>query len=164
MVTLDIDRINASAPYIVSLTRGGDCRFTTDAGVMYFVSFMEDDILQNVNSYEIIISNPTNKKSPQDPKLRDTILSIVYEFFESSQSALLYICDTGDSKQVLRHRLFSYWFNSATRKKDYAFMSAEITDAEGAQNYAAIIARLDNPDLEIIVNEFYLVVKTLREK
>ena len=164
MVNLNLARINAASPYAVSLAKGGDCRFTSDSGAIYFVSFIEDEILQSAESYEIVISNPSNKKSPRDTKLRDTILTIIYEFFESSESALLYICDTGDSKQQMRHRLFSYWFNTAPRKDDFAFMSADIRDADGMQNYAAIIIRLDNPYFESVISEFYETVRTLREK
>lgn len=43
-------------------------------------------------------------------------------------------------------------------------MPADIRDADGMQNYAAVIVRLDNPHLESVISEFYATVKTLREK
>ena len=161
---LNIDRINSSSPYTVSLDERGTCHLVTDSGVMYLISFIEDDLLQYAESYQMIISNVSNKKSPRDSKLRRTILAIIYEFFENSEHALLYICDTGDRKQRMRQRLFSYWFNSSSRKSDFAFMSADITDIEGIQNYAAIILRIDNPSFESIMNEFYMTVRVLRQK
>ena len=164
MVTIDLQRLNAASPYPVSRTRGGDYTFRTDTGVRYFVSFLEDDLLQNVSSYQIIIANPANRKSPRDPKLRDTILALVYAFFDSTESALVYICQTGDSRQQMRQRLFAFWFNSASRKDDYAFLSADVRDAEGQQNYAAVIVRLDNPAFQSVVREFYSTVMTLRNK
>ena len=40
------------------------------------------------------ISNPKGVKSPRDPKVRETILAIVEEFFAKNNAAFLYICDT----------------------------------------------------------------------
>lgn len=52
----------------------------TDSGIHYSVGFMEDDILLSKDSYQLIIANINNHKSPRDYKVRDTILSIVDEF------------------------------------------------------------------------------------
>ena len=68
--------------------------FITDSSAEIFVSFEEDDILQSGLSYQFGISNPKGSKSPRDLKVRDTILSIVQEFFEKNQAGLLYICET----------------------------------------------------------------------
>lgn len=43
-------------------------------------------------------------------------------------------------------------------------MSADIRDADGEQNYAAIIVRLDNPHLKSIVAEFTETVQILSQK
>ena len=44
------------------------------------------------------------------------------------------------------------------------FMSADIRDADGIQNYAAIIIRLDNPNLKSIVAEFTETIQKLSQK
>ena len=56
------------------------------------------------------------------------------------------------------------WFHSSPRKSDFAFMSADIRDADGIQNYAAIIIRLDNPNLKSIVAEFTETIQMLSQK
>ena len=67
-------------------------------------------------------------------------------------------------KQSMRNRLFEFWFHSSPRKSDFAFMSADIRDADGIQNYAAIIIRLDNPNLKSIVAEFTETIQMLSQK
>lgn len=100
-------------------------------GIHYSVGFMEDDILLSKDSYQLIIANINNHKSPRDYKVRDTILSIVDEFFNTNNSTLLYICETGDNKQRMRSRLFEYWFSTYTRKSQFTTISSSIIDDEG---------------------------------
>ena len=64
----------------------------------------------------------------------------------------------------MRNRLFEFWFHSSPRKCDLAFMSADIRDADGIQNYAAIIIRLDNPKLKAIGAEFTETIQMLSQK
>lgn len=111
---LSLERINSGeTPYQVEPTeQNGFYQFFTDGGVHYSVGFMEDDVLLSQNSYQLIIANINNHKSPRDRKVRDTIVSIVDEFFRCNNSTLLYICETGDNKQRMRSRLFEYWFST----------------------------------------------------
>lgn len=96
---LSLKRINENSSYPVETTgEDGFYQFFTDGGVHYSVGFMEDDILLSQNSYQLIIANINNHKSPRDHKVRDTIIAIVDEFFRNNNSTLLYICETGDSK------------------------------------------------------------------
>ena len=50
------------------------------------------------------------------------------------------------------------------RKSDFVFMSADIRDAEGIPNYAAIVVRLDNPRLTSVIAEFTETVQLLSQK
>lgn len=111
---LSLERINGGeTPYQVEPTeQNGFYQFFTDGGVHYSVGFMEDDVLLSKNSYQLIIANINNHKSPRDRKVRDTIVSIVDEFFRCNNSTLLYICETDDNKQRMRSRLFEYWFST----------------------------------------------------
>lgn len=165
MVNLDLDRINSHSPYIVTVSGGAMCfQFVTDFGVTYNVSFLEDELMLSDESYQFIIANTNNKRSPRDSKMKQTIMAIVYEFFECANTTLLYICETGESRQGMRNRLFEIWFNSSSRKSDFAFMSADIRDAEGIPNYASIIVRLDNPRLTSVIAEFTETVQLLSQK
>lgn len=165
MVRLNLESINTVSPYELTATHEGRCySFVTDYGVIYSVSFLEDDLMYNENVYQFIIANVNNKKSPRDSKLRKTIIEIIYAFFEEEQNTLLYICETGDGKQNMRGRLFEYWFNSSIRKSEFVFYSAVVKDAEGISNYTAIISRIDNPNLSEVINEFTNTVVMLNQK
>ena len=162
---LSLKRINENSSYPVETTgEDGFYQFFTDGGVHYSVGFMEDDILLSQNSHQLIIANINNHKSPRDHKVRDTIIAIVDEFFRNNNSALLYICETGDSKQSMRSRLFEYWFSTYNRKALFTMISSSIVDEEGVVNFATIILRNDNPNLSEIIAEFTESIQLLSQK
>lgn len=167
MNPLSLTRINEKSSYQVEFTEEeGFYQFYTDRGVHYSVGFMEDDILLSHNSYQLIIANINNHKSPRDWKVRDTIVSIVDEFFRCNNSTLLYICETGDNKQSMRSRLFEYWFSTYNRNRKALFtmLSSSVIDEEGIVNFATIILRNDNPDLLEIIAEFTESIQILSQK
>lgn len=162
---LSLKRINENSSYPVETAEeDGFYQFFTDGGVHYSVGFMEDDILLSQNSYQLIIANINNHKSPRDRKVRDTIIAIVDEFFRNNNSTLLYICETGDSKQSMRSRLFEYWFSTYNRKALFTMISSSIVDEEGVVNFATIILRNDNPNLPEIIAEFTESIQLLSQK
>lgn len=85
MNTLSLKRINDSAPYTVT---GGEAigafRFFSEKGVHYAVDFVPDELIETGDSYQLIIANLNNVKSPRDTKVRDSILAIVDEFFNKN--------------------------------------------------------------------------------
>lgn len=92
MVDLNLDRINSHSPYVVTASEGSmSFQFVTDFGVTYNVSFLEDELMLSDESYQFIIANTNNKKSPRDSKMKQTIMAIVYEFFECSNTTPYYI-------------------------------------------------------------------------
>ena len=162
---LSIERINADAPYLVeSIGKAGFYQFFTDGGAHYSIGFMEDDILLTRDSFQLIIAYINNHKSPRDRKVRDTIISIVDEFFYCNNSTLLYICETGDNKQRMRSRLFEYWFSTYNRKALFTMLSSSIVDADGIVNFATIILRNNNPHLSEIIAEFTESIQLLSQK
>lgn len=165
MKPLDLDRLNRETPYHVYPTDEVN-RFVinTDHDVKYSVYFDEDDFLLSGESYQFGLTNTNHKKSPRDLKIRDTILLLIEEFFRQNNVSLLYICETGDGKQIMRSRLFDHWYMSYQRNWQFVYMSASITDAEGIRNFAAMIVRKDNPNLTQIVSEFSETVQLLNDK
>lgn len=76
MEPLSIEHINETSSYQVELTdKEGFYQFFTAGGVHYSVGFMEDDILLANNSYQLIIANINNHKSPRDRKALYTMMS-----------------------------------------------------------------------------------------
>ena len=163
MNPLLLDNINAKAPYRVYQIAEAHWLFDTDYGVSYDIGFDPDDTIWQDDAYMFNITNTNNKKSPLDPKLKDTILAIIEEFFRTNPSIMLYICATGDQKQAARNRLFERWFNEGIYKDLYCYRNAIIT-AEGVDNYAAIIVQRSNEQLEEILQTFNEFVSLMKNK
>lgn len=73
----------------------------------------------------------------------------------------MYICESGDGKQLMRSRLFEYWFSSYQMKDKFILMPVSIEDMDGVENFAALIIRKDNPN---ILAEFSNTVAMFRVK
>ena len=87
---MSLATINANSPYEVKVALADDTLcFITDYDAEIFVTFERDDILHNGLVYQFGISNPKGVKSPRDPKVRETILAIVEEFFAKNNAALI---------------------------------------------------------------------------
>ena len=87
---MSLAAINANSPYEVKVAQADDTLcFITDYDAEIFVTFERDDILHNGLVYQFGISNPKGVKSPRDPKVRETILAIVEEFFAKNNAALI---------------------------------------------------------------------------
>ena len=162
---LPIDDINSSAPYKVEhAANKAFVVFKTDHDVHYLVGFEYDDSSFDFATYQLVIINSNNKKSPRDPKVKDTIISIVEVFFTDNENVLLYICETGDTKQAMRSRLFQYWFSTYLNKESFTFVSASVKDEDGIINHAALIMKSDNPLMPDILAEFSKTINLLNNK
>lgn len=146
------------------MEKEGCFEFYTKYGVHYSIEFLRDDIMLSNEAYQLSIINVNHQSSPKDVSVRDTILSLINEFFRQNITTLLYICETGDGKQAMRNRLFNTWFSSESQKGNYIFMAAEIVDMEGITNYAAIIVPVIHPNLQSIIAEFTETVQLLSDK
>ena len=165
MRKLSLSGINMLSPYKVEMvTCPNVYRFITDYGVEIAISFDFDDLLESGEAYMFNITNVNRQKSPCDIKVRDAIVAIIDNFFEENSVALLYICETGDSKQAMRNRLFESWFAYANEKEQYTIMVANVRDMEGVDNYAAMILRKDNPYFVEYVSEFNKTINMFRVK
>lgn len=163
MTELDIARLNIKSPYYVIQDIDGDLLFETDYGVRYGISFDQNDEMMSYPTYEFGIVNKNGQPSPNDRKLRDTILAIIEEFFRSSGGVLLYICATGDGMQRYRFRLFLRWFNTYEHRHLYELRTVEDVMDDNTPNYGAIIVEKRHPDLELILDRFEELAAFLRK-
>ena len=165
MVTIDLKHINESAPYALRLAPYAQLSYilTTDYGVNYTLSFMPSDLMPEIEAYEFAISNTNHRKSPRDPKLRQSILTLVYEFFRTREAVMLYLCETGDNRQKHRSRLFESWFRASGHQTTFAFLSAQIPDEEGISNFVALIVRPDHPRFAFIAQQFSDTIELFRD-
>ena len=60
------------------------------------IGFTPSDLLPGSEAYEFIITNPHHRKSPRDPKLRQTILALIYEFFRNRSAIMLFAAELPD--------------------------------------------------------------------
>ena len=162
MRELDIVSLNSRSPYHVEKRTVQDYVFKTEFGVICVVNFMDDYSVWEEGAYQFIIGNETQQKSPNDPKLRDTIVCIIEAFFEVNPDILLYVCETGDGKEMMRNRLFLRWLKDYV-KKDLFFVEHIEIEAEGITNFAAIIVQKTNPNIDIIISDFRSAIEELRK-
>lgn len=165
MNALDIDRINTKSPYKVTFDTTADLyKFVSTYGVSFSVAFERNDLLESGESYQFALTNYEGKKSPRDLKVRETILAIIEDFFRNNEAALLYICETGDGMQKMRHRLFHFWFSVYAENDEFLFLPQVVYDEEDNENYAALIIRRDNPAFNNLVTEFTNTITLLNSK
>lgn len=166
MVTINLERVNAVADYTMKPAPYAKLSYmlTTDYGVNYSISFMPSDLMPDTEAYEFAISNTNHRKSPRDPKLRQTILALIYEFFRNRSAIMLYLCETGDNRQKHRSRLFESWYRASGQQTTFAYLAAELPDEYGISNYVALILRPDHPRFAAIAQQFSDTIELFREK
>lgn len=165
MIQLSLPNINEHSPYLVEFDKAtGLYKFVSEYGVSFSVAFEENDLLLSGLSYQFALTNYEGKKSPRDSKVRTTVLAIVEEFFSKNEAALLYICETGDGMQKMRHRLFHFWFGVYAEHDEYLFLPQVVYDEEDNEKFAALIIRKDNPNFVDLVTEFTNTITMLNSK
>lgn len=163
MNVLDLNFVNRFASYKVWTEDGKDYLIETNRGNIFVVGFMDDYSIWPTGAYQFTINNQSHLPSPNDRKLRETILLLIEAFFAANPDILLYICETGDGKQTFRSRLFVRWFNTYNRRDDYVMQTAEVEE-EGTKNFAALIVQKSNPRLREIIAEFDETISILANK
>jgi len=79
MNTLRLKNINLQAPYRVlqDPEKHNNFYFVSDSGIRFDIDFTVNDSIIPSGAYEFGITNRLHGRSPQDPKLRLTILAII---------------------------------------------------------------------------------------
>lgn len=152
MNPLDLHRVNHYSPYKVEL-ENGEYIFETDYGIQYAVDFKAEDFFGVFSAYWFGLSNRSLKPSPNDSKIRHTIIFILEEFFRSNPDILLYMCDNANDQQAMRSRLFLRWFNAYGQQEEY-YTRTEIVKDETEENYIAMIVKRSHPQLQSIISVF----------
>jgi len=163
MIDFSLKHILQESPYDITLSEVGFI-FQTDAGIHYRVSFDEEDIiLGGCKTYQLILQNVEHTRAPHDPKIEETVLAIINEFFRSNQHVLLYVCDTSDGKERGRNRLFLRWFEKHAKPDAFTICNAHAT-IEDETVFIAIIVDNRNPKLHAITDDFRATAETLMNK
>ena len=104
MNTLNLNLINAHSEYLVWLSPNGKYLFKTDYDILYAVDF-ELDSNPYFTAYWFNLTNLEHQSSPGDPKIPQTVICIIEEFFRQNPDILLYMCSTEGEQQAQRARL-----------------------------------------------------------
>ena len=110
MIQLSLADINQKSPYQVVKAPNGDFFFATSLDIHYLISFEEEEPLGQCDTYQFVIQKLDMQRSPHDPKVEQTILAIINQFFIEHLNVLLYMCDDSDGREANRNRLFLSWF------------------------------------------------------
>lgn len=111
-------------PQYVVNKRNSEYYFTIDgSGVDYIAYFIDYSENAGVADIYMFSFEPLRELSREDKKklgkevsikIRNTIVSIIQEFFEQKSRALIFVCDSSDAKECSRNRLFDRWYNHST--------------------------------------------------
>ena len=154
MYTLDLTRLNLRSPYHVWQVKNGVYAFDTEHGISYEIGLSVNVEMLQMEVCAFDINNTNHKPSPNDRKLRDTVLAIIEEFFLSNGGVLLYICATGDGMQKFRFHLFLRWFNTYKHRDLYEIRTIEDVIDDDTLNYGAIIVEKTHPELQLVLARF----------
>lgn len=127
--------------------------FITDYGLEYTCSFTSGKeyfkdyphIASKVFSFELIlIKKPKDKKLPPDPRIADTVITIVGNFLTSKINAVVYICDTADERAAARARKFNSWFAFEEHPSHQIIKVSTDVDGGGMTLYTALLVHRKN--------------------
>lgn len=152
MNQLNAERLFLECPYAVR-QEGNEYTFRTDNDILYGVEFKEDSSFDPIPAYWFDLTNRSHKASPNDVKVRETVIRIIIEFFRTNPDILLYMCDNTNDQQAQRNRLFLRWFNGA-QQQQYFYMKTALVVDDGIENFIAIIVPRSHPYLEEIIAHF----------
>ncbi len=151
------ERSNFQLPY--NFTRNEDLvySFVTDGGIKYIALFIPsgcyDENLENTYNFNFEPEDPKNKNI-HDPRIKETIISLIEQFFISNINSVICVCDSIDGRELCRRRLFDKW------RKEYSHRLKHIhkEDIEKEGNYYTLCASLlihrDNPNIEKTIKSF----------
>ena len=105
--------------------------FYTENNLTYYVAFrkMPQENYPLNNLFSLDFGEVDGKKGRNDSNISSTILHIIIEFLNTDQSKVIhFLCDSEDSRQLTRKRLFNRWFSLSQMsnwiKYDYDFDNA----------------------------------------
>lgn len=125
----------------------GEYRFLTDKDIEYIAYFNRVPI-ESCIVYNFVFAKSTVGRFGMDSKIRNTIFSIISDFWEDYEEVILFVCDSSDGRSEIRMRLFDYWYrllkndNNVT-KIDFLLDKIKVS----------IIAKEDNPLLDLAKKE-----------
>ena len=102
----------------------------------------------------LVAHNPLDRQPPFDTKVPPTIAEIFTEFYlNAPKNISIYICDSSDGRQQLRHLKFSRWFEHF-HQYDFTKIDHPFRDSAGVVYPTSLIIRDDNPFRQAVAAAF----------
>lgn len=137
--------------------------FVTENEVYYEAKFKQSNYLFrglkefDIDVFEFVIDVAIPSKVgklPSDSKIPETISLLIRDFFnKSSQNAILYICDSSDSRQAARKRKFDKWVEYF-KGDEFIKVDSEILDIGKNKIYSSLIIKSGNPFFSDVIKYF----------
>lgn len=137
--------------------------FVTKNEVYYEAKFKQSNYLFgglkefNIDIFEFVIDvaiSPKGEKLPSDSKIPETISLLIKDFFNrNSRNAILYICDSSDSRQAARKRKFDKWVEYF-KGEEFIKVDSEIFDGDNNKIYSSLIIKTENPFFSEVIKYF----------
>ncbi len=139
-------------------TNPSSYEFLTDFGITYIVEFSQAsfyfdkgcaicDRMETVSFGPIALASKVT-----DHQVSPTIVEIIKNRCRQRQGAVVFICDSVDSKEVCRSRLFGKW-NSRFNGEVFHFQPAIIEYPDGIL-YVGLIVEKANPEAQLFIDDF----------
>ncbi|WP_028663778.1 DUF6169 family protein [Runella zeae] len=141
------------SPYPIVENPDGTYSFLSDYGIHYSIALFDASFhFNNISIPQgniVEFSFGADKELPIDPKVTDTILQFLFDFF---QNVLLYVCESVDRKQLPRKRVFDRWFlkysHKDLEKYDFSFSLDDVIIT------GAVIIDVKNTERDVLLNAF----------
>lgn len=137
--------------------------FETDSKITYEIQFKPTPYLFNEKyefanlTFEFVISviyNPLQGRPPLDGNTSRTIAKIFEDFYQKFNNIVtIYICESSDNRQMVRHRKFNIWFEEF-HENMFLKIDTVFTDTQGIRVPSSLIIKKDNPFRTQIFDEF----------
>lgn len=143
--------------YQYSKSIDGEYRFVTDKGIEYIAYFNRVPI-ESCVVYNFVFAKSISGRFGMDPKIRNTIVNVISDFWEDYDEVILFVCDSSDGRSESRMRLFHYWYRILNIDKDVTKIDFSVD-----QINAAILAKKDNCLLYLAQKEIQELFKLMQE-
>lgn len=106
----------------------------------------------------ILVNNPAKKLSPLDKAILPTVASIFADFFENAPDTIaIYLCDSSDGRQLIRHKKFDAWFYYY--EHIFVKIDSGFKETDGTEYPVSLIIKETHPFRTQIFDQFLDVVR-----
>ncbi len=126
--------------------------FTTNSNTTYSLEFKTRGLVAGITRYEVDLDIIEGRSIYLDDKIRLTVVQIIQDFIDKNTDTIItYVCDTGDGKQLKRHKKFTRWY-TGHKSNNLSLFSYEI-DSESTEKtyyFSAIYDPIFTTDNELM--------------